>query len=168
MTTKPLFLGITTGLMIAACGTYVVQARQQDPRTTGQKIGDSLRGAEQSLERGARAVGDSVKDGWDRAKGAVQKMGVESRVYGRIHWDKDLNGAEIDLEMKDTGVVVLKGTVADEASKTKAVSLAKETLGVTTVIDQLAVTGTPKVVPANGTTTRKTTIKTTTETTPKR
>ena len=40
-------------------------------------------------------------------------MGVAGRVYGRLHWDKDLEGAKIDLDVKENGVATLAGTVPD-------------------------------------------------------
>ena len=66
-------------------------------------------------------------------------MGVESRVYGRIHWDKALNDASIDLTVTADGVITLTGTVADAKAKARAVDLTKETVGVTKVVDTLAI-----------------------------
>jgi len=66
-------------------------------------------------------------------------MGIESRVYGRIHWDKALNDATIELTATEDGVITLNGTVADSKAKAKAVELTKDTVGVIKVVDQLAV-----------------------------
>jgi osmotically-inducible protein OsmY len=75
-------------------------------------------------------------------------MGVEARVYGRLHWDKALYDAKIDLEARKDGVLTLRGTVPDAAARAKAVALARETVGVTEVIDQLTLgTTTPPTTP---------------------
>ncbi len=47
-------------------------------------------------------------------------MGVQARVYSRLHWDKDLNDSTIELEFKD-GVAILHGTVKSLVAKAKAV-----------------------------------------------
>ena len=75
-------------------------------------------------------------------------MGVESRVYSRLHWDKALNDATIELVMSQNGVITLNGSVASARAKAKAVELAEETMGVTEVIDQLAVRPSAEVTPA--------------------
>lgn len=66
-------------------------------------------------------------------------MGVESRVYGRLHWDKALNEATIELTATEAGVVTLNGSVDSPKAKARAVELAKDTVGVTEVVDRLAV-----------------------------
>jgi hyperosmotically inducible periplasmic protein len=110
----------------------------QDP-PTGQKVGEKIDEVVQDIKGGLRKAGNAVKEEFSKAKTAVNNMGVESRVYGRIHWDKALNDASIELASTDDGVITLKGSVADAKAKTKAVELAKETVGVTKVVDQLAV-----------------------------
>ena len=66
-------------------------------------------------------------------------MGVESRIYGRLHWDKALTNAPIQLEVQPGGVAVLTGSVPDATAKVKAETLAADTVGVTKVVNQLAV-----------------------------
>jgi osmotically-inducible protein OsmY len=68
-------------------------------------------------------------------------------VYGRLHWDKALSDASIELSVS-SGVVTLRGAVPDTAAKAKAVTLAAETVGVTQVIDELMVSLAPRTVPA--------------------
>ena len=66
-------------------------------------------------------------------------MSIESRVYARLHWDKTLNDASIELAVTEAGVVTLDGTVGSTKAKSHAVEVAKETMGVTEVVDRLAV-----------------------------
>lgn len=116
--------------------------RAQEPGA-GQKVGEKLDGAVQDIKSGLRKAGNATKEQFARAKTSVQNMGVESRVYGRIHWDRALNDALIELTTTEEGVVTLNGTVADAKAKTKAVELTRDTVGVTRVVDQLAVRPTP-------------------------
>ena len=90
-----------------------------------------------------RKAGDAAREQFAKARTSVHNMGVESRVYGRIHWDKALNDASIELTATDDGVITLNGTVADAKAKTRAVDLTRETVGVSKVVDQLAVRPTP-------------------------
>jgi hypothetical protein len=64
-------------------------------------------------------------------------MGVQPRVYARLHWDKALSTARIEVHMLRDGVVLLRGTVPDAATKAHAVELARDTLDVTGVVDEL-------------------------------
>jgi len=110
----------------------------QDPGT-GKKVGEKIDEVVQDIKGGLRKAGNAAKEEFSKAKTAVNNMGVESRVYGRLHWDKALNDASIELSSTDDGVITLKGSVADAKAKSKAVELAKETVGVTKVVDELAV-----------------------------
>jgi osmotically-inducible protein OsmY len=78
-------------------------------------------------------------------------MGVHSRVYSRLHWDKSLNAARIEVHMLHDGVVLLRGTVPDAAAKAHAIALARDTLDVTGVVDELE-TVVPAPAPAARTT----------------
>lgn len=127
-------------------------ARAQEPaRTTGERLKDDIRDAAGAVGRAGRGVADSVRAGFVRTKDLVHNMNVEARVYGRLHWDKGLEGSEITLDRRKDGTIVMHGVVPTAEAKVRAIALANETLGVTKVDDQLAV-GTA--------TTTKTTIET--------
>jgi osmotically-inducible protein OsmY len=66
-------------------------------------------------------------------------MGIEARVFGRIHWDKELQGNTIELEVRNSSEAILRGSVPSAAARSKAVALARDTVGVTRVIDELSV-----------------------------
>ncbi len=121
-----------------AAATWAGAGRAQDPNA-GQKVGAKVDGAVQDIKSGLRKAGDATREQFARTRTSVHNMGVESRVYGRIHWDKALVDASIDLSGGDEGVITLNGTVADAKAKARAVELARDTVGVTKVVDQLAV-----------------------------
>ena len=124
---------------VAALGlTWAYAGRAQEP-STGQKVGEKIDGAVQDIKSGFRKAGNAAKEQFAKARTSVHNMGVESRVYGRIHWDKALNDATIELTSTEDGVITLNGTVADAKAKIKAIDLTKDTVGVTKVVDQLAV-----------------------------
>ena len=80
-----------------------------------------------------------MRDGFARTRESVQAMGLVPRVYGRLHWDKTLNSCALFVKAEG-GSVTVRGTVPDEAAKAKAISLVKDTVGVTRVVVQLTVT----------------------------
>jgi hypothetical protein len=124
---------------VAALGlAWGYGSQAQDP-STGKKVGEKFDDAIQDIKSGLRKAGDSARDEFGKAKNAINNMSVESRVYGRLHWDKVLNEASIDLSVTEDGVITLDGTVADAKAKTHAVALTLDTVGVTKVIDRLAV-----------------------------
>lgn len=135
---------------VAACLMFgsASTTSAQEPKTTTEKIKEKVGGAVESLKKGATTAGDVIKEQFNRAKEGVIKMGIEGRVYARLHWDKALTGAKIELAAPKPGVIVLTGTVADVKAKAKAVELTTDTVGVTEVVDQLTVQTTIAPAPA--------------------
>ena len=78
----------------------------------------------------------------------AQEKELLNRVTQRIEWDKQLAGSTLQLEAQPGGVMVLKGSVASDSAKARAVDLAESTSGVVSVVDELAVVRDVKVVPA--------------------
>ncbi|WP_435011289.1 BON domain-containing protein [Tundrisphaera lichenicola] len=132
-------------LAVAALAiSWAGPARAQD---TGQSVGQKLDEVGQDIKEGFKDLGQAAKRQFAKAKESVENMGVQARVYGRIHWDKALNDATIELTSTDDGVISMNGTVADAKAKQRAVELARETVGVTRVVDRLAVRPAPKPSP---------------------
>jgi hyperosmotically inducible protein len=119
----------------------------QQPGAAG-KVGEALDTTGRAIKRGVQGAGASVREGFARTRTSVQNMEVVSRVYSRIHWDKSLTTAMLDLEVQAGGIAVLRGVVPDAAAKTKAVALAADTVGVTRVVDELSIVPPTRVVPA--------------------
>jgi len=104
-----------------------------------QKAGQALDGAGRGIRR-------SVQGAFPKARMAVHEQEILSRVYSRLHWDKYLVGSTLELEVQDTGAAILRGAVADEASRRRAVVLTRDTVGVTTVVDELTVLPPARVI----------------------
>lgn len=125
------------------------------------------------LRRAGRALDNTGKNIRARVEGEVvrgeitaQERDLLARVTNRIRWDKKLANSVLQIRVDVEGAVVLRGSVVDKAAKDRAVDLADSTVGVTKVIDELAVgkdvrvieavparpvgviTSTPTVVPA--------------------
>ena len=91
------------------------------------------------LDRGLEELREEVKQAWTDVRKSVDKLSVQGRVYGRLRWDKALAEEPIDVSMQDKNIVVLTGRVPDDDTRQKAIQLAKDTVGVRDVVDQLQV-----------------------------
>jgi hypothetical protein len=108
----------------------------------GKRIGESV-------DRGLNTLGQKLRKTWADVRQSVDELTVQGRVYGRLHWDKALEKAPIEISVQNENTVTLSGTVADESAHTTAVQLAQSTIGVGKVVDNLTVSSTTiKTVPA--------------------
>jgi hypothetical protein len=118
----------------------------------GERVGESV-------DRGLTRLGEKLRRGWADIRRSVDELTVQGRVYGRIHWDKQLANAAIEISVENENIVTLTGTVADASARHNAVALAENTVGVGKVIDHLTVSGTaaapPATLPPTGTSTPK-------------
>jgi hyperosmotically inducible protein len=134
-----LAVGLTAALLVVGvAGLPAVTTAQQG---AAQRAGEALDNAGRNIRRG-------VERAFARTRASVHEQELITRVYSRIHWDKMLVGSALELEVRDDAVVFLRGTVPDAEAKKRAVVLARDTVGVNQVVDELAVAPPAKVVPA--------------------
>lgn len=117
--------------VLAATGT----AQQGVVEKAGQKLDDVGRG----LRRGFMDISEGFRTRFEGVRADVHRMGVQPRVYSRIHWDKALYESKLEVHVMRNGSVLLRGMVPDEAARKRAVMLAQTTAEVTGVIDELTV-----------------------------
>lgn len=142
-----LMLGL--GLLLT---TMPAPSFAQDPNPQDQGVAERA-GAQvdrflNRLQRNFRDLSEDVRRRAAEVQQRVEDLGVEARVYSRIRWDKALSKAEIAIEAKEGGVVILHGTVPDAELRRKAVRLAVETIGVERVQDNLTIGAAPADDPA--------------------
>lgn len=122
--------------ILLAFGVCLMGSAAALPAQAQQGLGERLG---QQLDEGLDRLGSEVREGWASLQKTVDRMGVQGRVYSRLRWDKQIATSQIDIEVQDQDVVVLRGEVADAAAKRKAVQLANDTVGVARVVDELTV-----------------------------
>lgn len=111
------------------------------------RAGQALDGVGRGLRQEAQNVGSALRRRFDSVRTEVNRMGVPSRVYSRLHWDKSLVNSKIEVHPVRGGAVLLRGTVPDTEMKNRALALASETVDVTSVIDELTVLNTTVTKP---------------------
>ena len=108
--------------------TALTVGQQKDSDSLGDKVNRGLERAERKL-----------RETWGDIQKATHRMTVQGRVYARLYWDKSLADAPFQVETKDGGVVVLKGSVPSAEAKHRAVELAQSTVGVNDTVDELGI-----------------------------
>ena len=146
MTTKR-FGAAALGLMLTVAGTSARAQQEPGPvERAGEKLDEAGRSLRQGLERGFNRTREAVRESFERTRDKVNDMSVEARVYGRLHWDKMLESSTFDLSSEGPGILTLRGSVPSAEARKHAVDLAADTVGVTRVVDQLAVQTTTRTI----------------------
>ena len=105
--------------------------------TTGELAGEARETARDVREE-ADTARDKAASAADRTQNAVTDAAITSGVKGKFLADSAVSGLKIDVDTSE-GVVTLAGTVSTSAEADRAVTLARETNGVTRVINNLRV-----------------------------
>ena len=100
-------------------------------------VGTTGVNADKAREVGAK-VGEKAGVAADQARRALNDGAVTAKIKAKMALDDSVKALDIDVDTAGT-TVTLSGVVATEAQRQRAVQLAKETEGVTQVIDQLRV-----------------------------
>ena len=118
------FVGLLT------CASFAQQG-------VGDKVSETVQDVGRTLRRGVDDFGDAVRKRFESVRTDVNRMEAHSRVYSRLRWDKALHLSKFDVHMLRDGTVLLQGVVPDAEARRRAVELARDTVGVTAVIDDL-------------------------------
>ncbi|MEX2272908.1 MAG: BON domain-containing protein [Vicinamibacterales bacterium] len=108
-----------------------------DDRLTVDAAGTIDERAREQARDAAAKAGDAVERPGD-AGAALTDAGITTAVKTRLLADPDVAGLKIDVDTRET-VVTLTGTVATAAQKTEAGNIARDTTGVTRVVNNLKV-----------------------------
>jgi hypothetical protein len=84
------------------------------------------------------AIGAKVAAGANEAERALAETALTAKIKSKMALDDSVKASSIDVHTTN-GVVTLTGTVRSEAERTRAVQLARETQGVTSVTDRLTI-----------------------------
>ncbi len=125
-------------VMVAVVAMALLQGAAP-PRSDQQSSGSQTNGFVESVQKEVRNLGQQVSEGFRDAKQKIDQLSTEGRVYGRLHWDKGLQDMSIYVDVDNHGLAVLRGTVPNEAAKTKAEQITKDTVGIDRVQNDLVI-----------------------------
>ena len=103
--------------------------------TTGAR--DTSVDTSRARETGAE-IGEKVAAGVNEAQRAAEEGSLTAKIKSKMALDDQVDAAAIDVDTNGT-VVTLSGRVSNAAERERAVRLARETEGVTSVVDRLAI-----------------------------
>jgi hyperosmotically inducible periplasmic protein len=101
-----------------------------------------------ALDNAGRGIRNAVETGVAQGQVDAEDREVLNRVTRRIEWDKHLAGSLIQFEVQPGRTVILRGSVPSPVHKQRAAELVASTVGVNSVVDQLAVVKEVKVIQA--------------------
>jgi osmotically-inducible protein OsmY len=84
------------------------------------------------------AIGEQVATGAAHAETALAEGSLTAKIKAKMALDDTVKALAIDVDTNGT-VVTLSGSVHSEAEHAKALQLAKDTGGVTSVVDRLVI-----------------------------
>ncbi len=92
---------------------------------------------EKARQTGAK-IGETVATGAAEAQQALNDGALTTKIKSKMALDDTVKALSIDVDTRH-GAVTLSGSVHSEAERARALQLARETAGVTTVHDRLVV-----------------------------
>jgi osmotically-inducible protein OsmY len=99
--------------------------------------GDAPIDTSRARETGA-AIGEKVAVGANKAEKAVADASVTTKIKAKMALDDSVKALNIDVDTTGS-VVTLTGRVSSEHERRRALLLARETEGVTSVVDHLTI-----------------------------
>lgn len=109
--------------VVLAAGPAAARDDDKKPAQASEQARDRA----EARDENARDLGDTLGDAW-----LVTKVKAQ-------FWDEEaLDNSDINVDARD-GVIILRGTVASQAGKARAVQVAKSTEGVKRVEDRLSI-----------------------------
>jgi hyperosmotically inducible protein len=105
-----------------------------------------LRRAGQALDSAGKNIRHRVESEVARGQTLAHERDLLGRVSRRIEWDKQLVGSALQLEVRPDNTVVVRGSAVSDAAKRRALDIIENTIGVTTVVDAMAVAREVKVI----------------------
>lgn len=83
-------------------------------------------------------IGEKTAIAADRARATLEDAALTAKIKSKMGLDDMVQARRIDVTT-DNGIVTLTGTVGSQAERQRAVQLARETAGVKSVTDRLAI-----------------------------
>ena len=114
------------------------RAIEADPvvGTSGPDLDPDIE-VDRARETGAR-VGERIAVGANRVERIATDAALTAKIKSKMALDDNVEAADIDVDAAGS-VVTLRGTVSSQDERQRAVRMARETEGVTSVVDQLVV-----------------------------
>ncbi len=129
-------------IVVAAVAAFFLGYRMAGPGDAGEPgytVGTSGRAVNVGTAREAGAdIAEKVAQGANQAQRMASNAALTAKIKSKMALDDTVEAARIDVDTTE-GVVTLRGTVESPAQRQRAMQLARETDGVTSVVDALTI-----------------------------
>ena len=127
--------------LVVGVGAFFLGYRWHDMPDVDRPVGTSgiIDEEDKARARDAGAeIGETVATSADRAQRAAADASLTTKIKAKMALDDQVSAANIDIDT-DGSVVTLSGLVSSAEERERALRLARETDGVTSVHDRLTV-----------------------------
>jgi hyperosmotically inducible protein len=133
-----LILIVVVGLGFLVLGYWAGSSWNARSRTASPSVGTSgAINTEKARERGAE-IGEKSAIAAEKMKNELSEAALTGKIKAKMALDDSVRSRAIDVTTEGT-VVTLSGSVRSAAERERAVALARDTEGVTRVVDHLSV-----------------------------
>jgi osmotically-inducible protein OsmY len=95
--------------------------------------------SEKIRQTGSEIAG-AIAGGADRAEGVLSEASLTAKIKSKMALDDTLDGSHLDVDTEGT-VVTVRGDANSAAQRERALQLARETKGVTSVVNRIELNG---------------------------
>jgi len=136
---RALFRAVILLIVVVAAGAYLMGWKfGQSPNVdTSRPVGTSGANTERAREIGAE-VGERTAVVASEAKRVLTDGQVTAKIKAKMALDDSVKALNVNVDTRGTTVTV-SGVVDSAAQRERVLQLARETAGVTTVVDRLSV-----------------------------
>ena len=117
-------------------GYRMANREDQEPSYTVGTSGRDI-DVETAREKGAE-IGERIAAGANEAQRLAASAALTAKIKSKMALDDTIRATRIDVDTSD-GVVTLHGSVSSASQRERALQLARETDGVTSVVDRLEI-----------------------------
>lgn len=142
---KGLFKLVVLAVIVVAAGVFFLGwdvDRFRGVERPGGVVGTSGEAAARDAGAAARDAGSTAREktaqAADATMRAIEDGRLTTKIKAKMALDDSVKALALNVDTKDT-VVTVTGEVRSEAERQRAVALARETSGVTRVVDQLRI-----------------------------
>jgi hyperosmotically inducible protein len=132
---RGLFKLILVVVVVAVVAAFLLGYDIRDFRGIGPDGPVGTTGGEKAREVGAE-IGERTAQAADATRRAIEDGALTSKIKAKMALDDTVKALSLDVDTR-AGVVTLTGTVRSEGERQRALALARETEGVTQVVDRL-------------------------------
>jgi osmotically-inducible protein OsmY len=122
-------------VVVVVVGAFLLGYDLRDFRGIDEPGAIGTSGSERAREVGAE-IGARTAQAADATRRAVEDGTLTTKIKAKMALDDTVKAFDLDVDTRN-GVVTVSGTVRTEAEKQRALALAKETEGVTQVVDRI-------------------------------